>query len=200
MNWINLIKQFRLNRNLSQMELAELCGVQQATVSRWESGKHIPDRATRDRLRTILRSLDSKSDQAIIRSVRYAHTNAGLTLLGPQRVIEISSGGCGFQGISRADFMKIPAVDWFMYVNGAAMAVEALLKLLKGGEVLAIHLNMEVPVFGTGGKRPLAVTFTPLWLSDGTFLVRGDNSVPPPGEYRGQSVKTVTCDYGTFEL
>lgn len=198
MNWINLIKQFRVNRGLNQAELAELCGVQQATVSRWESGKHIPDRATRNRLRTILRSLDSKSDQAIIRSVRYAHTNAGLTLVDPHRVIEISVGGCSFQGVSRADFMKIPPVDWFMYVNGAADAVRSLLRTLKGGDVLAIHLTTEVPNFSTGGRVPLTVTFTPLWLSDGTFVVRGDNSVLPLGEYHGQSVKTVTCDYVTM--
>lgn len=36
------IKKMRINRNLSQKQLAELIGVAQQHVSRWESGKHRP--------------------------------------------------------------------------------------------------------------------------------------------------------------
>jgi transcriptional regulator with XRE-family HTH domain len=60
MKWIHLVKQFRLSRGLNQSGMADLCGVRQATVSRWESGKHFPDRATRNRLRAMLSVQDSK--------------------------------------------------------------------------------------------------------------------------------------------
>jgi transcriptional regulator with XRE-family HTH domain len=191
MNWADLIKQFRASRGLNQVNLAELCGVQQATVSRWEAGKHIPDRATRNRFRAILRAQDSKSDRAIVQSVRYAHTCAGLTLADPQRVIEASFGGCRLQNADRAEMIKIPLRDWFRHVNRAPVD-PATLKALKNGDLLALHITMEAPIFRTGGKLPVATTLTPLWLSDGTFVLRGDTSVLPPGEYRGPLVTAIT--------
>ena len=36
------IKKMRINRGLSQKQLAELIGVEQQHVSRWENGKHRP--------------------------------------------------------------------------------------------------------------------------------------------------------------
>ena len=37
------IKQLRENRNLTQAELAEQIGVSSKTVSKWETGKGLPD-------------------------------------------------------------------------------------------------------------------------------------------------------------
>jgi DNA-binding XRE family transcriptional regulator len=191
MYWADLIKRFRASRGLNQMALAELCGVQQATVSRWETGRHIPDLATRNRFRAMLRAQDSKSDRAIVQAVRYAHTCAGLTLPDPQRVIEASFGGCRLQGATRADMIKIPLRDWFMHVNRAPMD-HATLKSLRNGDVLALHITMEAPIFKTGGKLPVATALTPLWLSDGTFVLRGDTSILPPGEYQEPVFTAIT--------
>ena len=200
MNWTNLIKQFRSSRSLNQAELAELCGVRQATVSRWESGKHIPDRATRNRLRAILRAQDSKTDQAIIRSVRFAHTCSGLTLIDFPRVIEASVGGCHLQGIDRADLIKIPLSDWFMHVSNGPEADWFEMKALRNGDLLALHIVMEAPIFKTGGKVPVATTFTPLWFCDGTFALRGDSSILPRSDYHGQSITAFAQDGVTYAL
>jgi hypothetical protein len=35
---------------------------------------------------------------------------------------------------------------------------------------------------------------TPLWLSDGTFILKGEQSALPLEEYRGQSVTAITQD------
>ena len=199
MNWTNLVKQFRLSRGLNQAGMAELCGVQQATVSRWESGKHIADRATRNRLKAILSAQDSKLDQAIIRSVRYAHTCAGLTL-DLSRVIEASLGVCRLQAACRADVIKIAPSEWFRHVTRAPGDDQANQRALRNGDILAIHAKMELPIFRTGGKVPIAATFTPLWLSDGTFLIRWDASVLAHGEYQGQSVTVITQDNMFTEL
>jgi transcriptional regulator with XRE-family HTH domain len=199
MNWTKLIKQYRLSRSLNQAGMAELCGVEQATVSRWESGKHLPDRATRNRLRTILSSQDSKLDQAIIRSVRYAHTCVGLTL-DLSRVIEASIGVCRLQAACRADVIKISPSEWFKHVTRAPGDDQANHRALRNGDVLAIHATMELPIFRTRGTLPITATFTPLWLSDGTFLIRWDASALPHGEYRGQSVTVITQDDMFTEL
>jgi transcriptional regulator with XRE-family HTH domain len=199
MNWISLIKQFRLSRGLNQAGMAELCGVQQATISRWESGKHFPDRATRNRLRAILCVQDSKLDQAIIGSVRYAHTCAGLTL-DLSRVIEASLGVCRLQAACRADVIEISPSEWFRHVTRGPDDDQANQRALRNGDILAIHAKMELPIFRTRGKLPIAATFTPLWLSDGTFLIRWDASVLPLGEYQGQSVTVITQDNMFTEL
>jgi transcriptional regulator with XRE-family HTH domain len=199
MHWTSLIKQFRLTRGLNQAGMAALCGVQQATISRWESGKHFPDRATRNRLRAIISVQDSKLDQAIIRSVRYSHTCAGLTL-DLSRVIEASVGVCRLQAACRADVIEISPSEWFRHVRRAPDVDRANQRALQNGDLLAIHAKMELPIFRTRGKLPIAATFTPLWLSDGTFLIRWDASVLPLGEYQGQSVTAITRDNMFTEL
>ena len=37
------IKELRIENNISQIKLAELCNVQQSCVSKWEHGKTLPD-------------------------------------------------------------------------------------------------------------------------------------------------------------
>lgn len=40
---MNVYKQLRLKKNLTQIELSEKLNVKQATISKWEKGKSIPD-------------------------------------------------------------------------------------------------------------------------------------------------------------
>lgn len=196
MNWTSLIRQFRLSRGLNQAELAELCGVGQPTVSRWECGKQIPDRATRTRLRELLHARDSKSDDAIIRSVRFAHICSGLAIIDARRVrvIETSLGCCYFQGISRADILDIPPWHWFRHVRRTPEMDWINMNALRKGDVLAINVTAECPIFSTAKKIPALTTLTPLWLSDGTFILKGEQSALPLEEYRGQSVTAITQD------
>ena len=200
MNWADLVTRYRLSRGWNQTELAEQFGVQQATISRWEAGRVVPDRAARYRLRAVLRAQDSKADQAIIQSVRYAHTLSGLSMVAPRRVIEASLGSCRLQGVSRADFLRIPLLDWFACYNPTPEAGWAHQNALKDGDVLAIQVTTEFSIFRTEERRPVITTFTPLWLSDGTFIVRSDSSVLSPGEYYGQSVTAITHDDVACEL
>lgn len=43
---LNTIKELRRKKNLSQQELAALCGVHQTAVSQWENGRTAPDTST----------------------------------------------------------------------------------------------------------------------------------------------------------
>ena len=194
MNWTSLIRQFRLSRGMNQAELAELCGVGQPTVSRWECGKQIPDRRTRTRLRALLRAQDSRSDDAIIRSVRFAHVCSGLAIIDTQRVIETSLGCCYLQGISRADILNIPPWHWFKHIRRTPEMDWINMNALRNGDVLAINVTAECPIFSTAKKIPAVTTLTPLWLSDGTFILKGEQSVLPLDEYHGQSVTVITHD------
>jgi len=48
------IKQTRLDKGLSQAELAEKTGVSQPTVANWETGSHIPRPAVMERIGSVL--------------------------------------------------------------------------------------------------------------------------------------------------
>jgi transcriptional regulator with XRE-family HTH domain len=52
--WASFVRAHRLSKSLNQSEFADLMGVSQQTVSRWESGTQLPDSAIQDRLRTEL--------------------------------------------------------------------------------------------------------------------------------------------------
>ena len=115
-------------------------------------------------------------------------------MIDPPRVIEVSLGTCRFQGASRAEVIEIPRWDWFKHFSPTPEAGRAIEKALRYGDALAVHVTMEVSIFGTGERVPLMITYTPLWFSDGTFVVRSDSSRLPINEYHGQSVTVITHD------
>lgn len=56
-NWATLVRSFRRAQRLTQDEAAQLLGVSQPTLSRWESGRQVPDSRTRRRLRQLMETL-----------------------------------------------------------------------------------------------------------------------------------------------
>ena len=82
----SLIAQQRKSKNLTQRELAELLGVTDKAISRWETGTGFPDVSILEQLakaldltiteivngeRAIIPSLDNHSDRAIISVFAY---------------------------------------------------------------------------------------------------------------------------------
>ncbi len=55
-SWASFIKTFRLDQELTQKEAAELLEVSQPTLSRWESGRQVPDMRTRRRIQRLVDS------------------------------------------------------------------------------------------------------------------------------------------------
>jgi len=50
---MDIIKELRLKRGITQTELANLCGVHQTAVSQWEKGRTLPDKQTLVKLSEI---------------------------------------------------------------------------------------------------------------------------------------------------
>lgn len=50
---MEIIKKLRLNKGITQTELANLCGVHQTAVSQWEKGRTLPDKQTLVKLSDI---------------------------------------------------------------------------------------------------------------------------------------------------
>lgn len=60
--WADYLVAFRRRHNLTQSELAARLGVSPPTVSRWESGVHVPDNASQKALRAQLGAIDTNTE------------------------------------------------------------------------------------------------------------------------------------------
>lgn len=70
---MNLIKKLRINKELTQVQLAEACGVTQGTVAQWEKGLCFPKA---EKISTLCRVLDCSSD-VLLRMAEKRREKAG---------------------------------------------------------------------------------------------------------------------------
>jgi transcriptional regulator with XRE-family HTH domain len=71
--WTRLLRQFRQHNGINQSALAEMLGVDQTTVSRWERGRDIPGlHAQRDIRDLLRREVASRQDMVVRARVRHA--------------------------------------------------------------------------------------------------------------------------------
>lgn len=69
--WPRRLRSFRDRNGLSQAALADILGVNQKTVSRWERGEDTPSLALRQRLRDLMRRRQTdRRDRALVMRVR----------------------------------------------------------------------------------------------------------------------------------
>ena len=59
---INLIKKLRVNKEMTQKQLADACGVSQGTVAQWEKGICFPKTG---KIPTLSRVLECGSDELL---------------------------------------------------------------------------------------------------------------------------------------
>lgn len=61
-NWQSILRNLRHSRGLKQAVIADWLNVTQATVSRWETGKQVPDLSAQRRLRDLLNQFRTRID------------------------------------------------------------------------------------------------------------------------------------------
>lgn len=107
-NWTDFplgLRQARIARGLSQAQLAESMGVDQATVSRWERGTQLPDSGMQARLREFLFRGRAIQDAMVYHFVRSSPgmrmlISAGGTILAASQLC----GGKRLEGRHVSDF------------------------------------------------------------------------------------------------
>lgn len=163
------LRMWRALRRMKQAHVAELLGVSQATVSRWERGEQAPTLPEREALRTLMAArLDGAADQALARlvrcSAREAHLICDLThrlfAVSPSRerrwkvsahaLIGSSMWRYHTEAIARAE-AALPALGWY---GEAPPEVEVL---------TGANDSAEVPI------RRGRCRWTRLRLSDGSY-------------------------------
>ncbi|MBI3369816.1 MAG: helix-turn-helix transcriptional regulator [Burkholderiales bacterium] len=85
------LRSWRALRRVKQLHAAQLLGVSQATVSRWENGNGLPDEAEQLRLRQLLQArLDSTADRELARLVRQSSQAVHLVCDLTHRLLALS--------------------------------------------------------------------------------------------------------------
>lgn len=86
------LRQFRRLRGLKQAHVAEMLGVSQGLISRWESGTHVPCSETCHQIRRFIAvAPDSSSDRALRRLIEAANVPVHLICDATHRLLAASS-------------------------------------------------------------------------------------------------------------
>ena len=163
------LRRWRRLRGIKQSHAAEMFGVTQATLSRWERGHHrLPDAARRELTRLLAASLDSAADAGLRRLVEAStlatHLVCDLThrllAASPARLAEWS-----------ADFTDLRGRSLWRFATDEIRAAESRL-----GELGWYDVSVAEVSFWTGPNDSPIVSITPgilvwerLQLSDGTL-------------------------------
>jgi len=163
------LRVWRALRRMKQDHAADLLGVSQATVSRWEAGHQMPTPAEREALRALMAArLDGAADQALSRLVRHSYCETHLVCDLTHRLLAASPARERRWKVSASELMgtsmwrfrteaiaraeaALPALGWY---DEAPPEVEVL---------TGANESREVPI------RRGRCRWTRLRLSDGSY-------------------------------
>lgn len=87
------LRRFRRLQGIKQGHLAEMLGVSQGSVSRWESGVHEPDDAAQERISALIAaSADNRGDAALKRLILSSPLRVHLVCDATHRLLAVSPG------------------------------------------------------------------------------------------------------------
>lgn len=110
--WGPQIRRFRRLRAIKQNALAEQLGVDQATVSRWESGRQVPDLGMQRRLRALMRGAEPR-DEVLLK--HWIDTALGYTMLtdAERTIVAASPSFCVLHEVAASEVVGMSAVPIF---------------------------------------------------------------------------------------
>lgn len=172
LDWRGQLKRFRKARGLTQAALAELLGVEQATVSRWECDTHQPELGIQRRLRDMIYGHGPGSDRFVFSSTRLSPFPVKLaTSDGRNIVASAAAAACHgvmvhqLEGVDyRSFYTEELERNWFKAVELGFFH----------GELLGVQVyNRWRPLDGTLEKACMSY-WTPTRLSDGEIIMFGE--------------------------
>jgi transcriptional regulator with XRE-family HTH domain len=87
------LRRFRRLQGIKQSHLAEMLGVSQGSVSRWESGVHEPDDAAQERISSLIAArADNRGDAALKRLILSSPLRVHLVCDATHRLLAVSPG------------------------------------------------------------------------------------------------------------
>jgi DNA-binding XRE family transcriptional regulator len=170
--WDRVIRRYRRVNGLTQAAFGEVLGVEQATVSRWERGFHVPDLAMQKRLRSILRRDFIATDDIILHRVRNSLSATKMAHING-RNLAVSGRAAALHGVKREFLEGLEYHHLFTDVLGAQWQLARESGFFQG-EVASIHVfNTWRPACG-GEIRYCEGFWTPAFLSDGQIMLTSE--------------------------
>lgn len=163
------LRRWRRLRGIKQSHAAELLGVGQATISRWEQGHHVPSAAECARLARLLEApLDSAGDRALYNLVGHSSQPVHLVCDLSHRLLAASRPRLREWQASHAEWR---GVSLWRFATAEIRAAEERLAALGWYDEVAPSVR-----FWTSANHSPVVTIQPglmqwdrLQLSDGTL-------------------------------
>jgi transcriptional regulator with XRE-family HTH domain len=176
-DWPAQIRRYRRLQALKQATLAEAVGVDQSTISRWESGGVVPDSKTQQRLLNLMRC--GSADERLLRhAISVAPNECGLSTR-ERTILAASSSYCAAHGVSPREIVGKSARPM------DTAEAERLRHLVceEGffrGEIASVTVIARThSLSGHHRNRPTKAIWIPVRLKDGDILLRVERLTLP---------------------
>jgi len=181
-DWAAHIRQFRRVRAMKQTHLAELLEVNQATVSRWESGRAIPDLAIQRRLRDLMyRSL---RDEILVRHCVMV-CPAQVLLSSPERKAVVASAGyCAAHGVSQSQIVGMDMTPTHGEDSFRLWCLNRDHGFYRGEIASTTLLALGNSLTGQFRNRFVKAVLTPVRLASGLTLLRSERQQLTAEQYQ----------------
>ncbi len=172
LDWGSEIRHFRRLRAIKQTTLAEMLGVDQATVSRWEGNRQTPDLGMQRRLQALMHG-DGAHDEILLR--HWVGTAIGDTaLLDASRNLVVGSASfLARHGIEVPAPPGLPATRMFSEELDRAWRHAAEHGFFEG-DVASVTVIGRVHLLSGDGTLACRSVWLPAPLNDGRVLCRMD--------------------------
>jgi len=119
------LRRFRRLHGIKQSHLAEMLGVSQGSVSRWESGQHLPSASMHDRIVDLIAArADGRGDAALKRLITSSPLRVHLICDATHRLLAASPArAAGW----RADLAQYLGTSLWRHASPEIVAAEAML-------------------------------------------------------------------------
>jgi DNA-binding XRE family transcriptional regulator len=172
-DWTTQLRRFRQLRALKQTALADMLGVDQATVSRWESGRQSPDLGMQRRLRSLMQQAGPQHDVLL---KHWINTAVGYTSLSDENrvIVAASPSFCQYHHIDPGEIIGMSLVPAFSEELESLWGI-ALEGGFLEGDIASVTCVSRAHLLSGDERNVGAIScWTPVPLADGQFLRRVD--------------------------
>jgi transcriptional regulator with XRE-family HTH domain len=151
--WTQLLLQYRRSRGINQFDLADMLGVDQTTISRWERGRDVPSLGAQRRIRDLLRRETSARQDLVVRA-RVRHSVWPATIVRSGAIfVECNESAMREVGLVGTDMRGQSIYGHFGPLTDDVTERWERAGIFKGEVALTMSLN----ALETGGGAPVYI-------------------------------------------
>lgn len=167
--WRDQIRRYRRVHGLTQAALGEQLNVEQATVSRWERGTHVPELGMQRRLRDLMRDPSSRSDLAFFHRIQCALSAVKVANRSAVNMAA-SAQAAQLHGVRLTDLAQCNYRQYFTDLLESQWGTACQSGFFAGDVASVKVVNYWRPACGTQVRHCVSY-WTPTRLNDGEYVL-----------------------------